>query len=674
MICAGDEVNKGLKTRSEVIDQLEDSASAIECGPNSAMGKRLAYEILVQQQRDKFNGQCNVTLFSLFTSYSVSDAKSKSFPSPLLLVINDSGVIVSTVSNQKFMVKNLVYTRLRMDCVVNLCPYVPVNDSDERSCYSTLLVHIPWPCGGEANILRGYDNAVECLYDLNLSDNIPEYVNYALELIHNSNVIRDNVGININEIEEHSEEYLYTNSSDENNFFINDANLHQNGDNIIVPLDSDNNNCELMKNITAANLRYCKNFIQNVQNTHLQELKSQNTRECSDTNDDMLCGSTYSPVNNYDERLEKLHFNVSKLTAQQLKAYNIAVEYISGQKDRQMLMFVTGEGGTGKSFLISLIMEYTQICHGKQKGLYGSALAVAPTGAAANVIKGYTWQSVYGKGRNKSKSKVCNMSKECAQAVGSKIAGVKLIVLDEISMINLETLNEISERQIAAMGTQISDPTERLNLKSKHFGGVHILFTGDFYQLKPIQPEAIYTSDIKYASSIKGRKIWLDLNEYVVLVENTRYMHDATPLMNVFLSGARRGIVNQDLLHAMNSRVCLNEKAARRDAGPDAVWIAHENKVVKRLNKSDFEEKVAHGVMHYRIIARHLPVSKEYKLPDKAAIDKMLLITRYGSPSPYLDLAIGTKVSCTMNLGTQIGKPGKNIDINIDVQLELACL
>ena len=46
------------------------------------------------------------------------------------------------------------------------------------------------------------------------------------------------------------------------------------------------------------------------------------------------------------------------------------------------------------------------------------------------------------------------MSKECAQAVGSKISGVKLIVLDEISMINLQTLNEISERQVAAMSTQ----------------------------------------------------------------------------------------------------------------------------------------------------------------------------------------------------------------------------
>ena len=78
-------------------------------------------------------------------------------------------------------------------------------------------------------------------------------------------------------------------------------------------------------------------------------------------------------------------------------------------------------------------MEYTQICHGKQKGLYGSALAIAPTGAAASVISGYTWQSVYGKGRIKKKSKVCNMSKNV-----HKLLGVKYRVLILLSLMKFQ--------------------------------------------------------------------------------------------------------------------------------------------------------------------------------------------------------------------------------------------
>ena len=598
-----------------------------------------------------------MSLFSLYTSYTVSIENKKVYPAPALLRIDDRGIIISTSKNHKFMINSTVYTRLRKDCVINLCPYVPVNDSDERSCYSTLLVHIPWPSGGEEELLRGCDCAVECLYDLKRNGDIPSYVNYTLELLHNSNLIRENVGTNITDSGESTDEYLYNNSSDENSYVIDESHIAQFGDSISIPVNSSNLSTECLINLTAANMRYCQNFIQTIQNKHIENLRQINSIQSTSISDDITCGcNIYCRVDNHDERLNTLQLNVGRLTQQQLKAYNIAVEYISGEKNSQMLMFVTGEGGTGKSFLISLIMEYTQICHGKQKGLYGSALAIAPTGAAASVISGYTWQSVYGKGRIKKKSKVCNMSKECAQAVGSKISGVKLIVLDEISMINLQTLNEISERQIAAMGTQTSDPVLRNSFKSKHFGGVHMLFTGDFYQLRPIDPEAIYTSNIKHESSIKGRQIWQDLNEYVVLTENTRYMHDTTPIMNVFLSGARKGNVNQELLHAINSRVCVNERAARREAGPDAVWIAHENKIVRRLNKTDFEEKMSNGVLSYKLIARHLPVSKEYKLPDKEAVDAMLLITRYGSPSPYLDLAIGTKVSCTMNLGTQIGE------------------
>lgn len=48
-----------------MIDFLDDSESAIECGPNSAMGKRLAYENLVHQQRENLT---DVTLpFSHFS-------------------------------------------------------------------------------------------------------------------------------------------------------------------------------------------------------------------------------------------------------------------------------------------------------------------------------------------------------------------------------------------------------------------------------------------------------------------------------------------------------------------------------------------------------------------------------------------------------------------------------
>lgn len=99
-------------------------------------------------------------------------------------------------------------------------------------------------------------------------------------------------------------------------------------------------------------------------------------------------------VNDHIIRQEKLKENILKLTNGQKNAYDKAIKHLSGEDKEQLLMFVSGEGGTGKSTLIELIMEYTRLKHGKQKGFYGAAVAMAPTGTAAYNINGFTWQSV----------------------------------------------------------------------------------------------------------------------------------------------------------------------------------------------------------------------------------------------------------------------------------------
>ena len=154
---------------------------------------------------------------------------------------------------------------------------------------------------------------------------------------------------NINDSGEPTDEYLYNNSSDENSYVIDENNMAQLGDGISIPVNSNNLSTECLINLTAANMRYCQNFIQTIQNKHIENLKQKNSIQSTSNSDDITSGcNLYCRVDNYDERLNTLQMIVSRLTQQQLKAYNIAVEYISGEKNSQMLMFVTGEGGTGK--------------------------------------------------------------------------------------------------------------------------------------------------------------------------------------------------------------------------------------------------------------------------------------------------------------------------------------
>lgn len=92
--------------------------------------------------------------------------------------------------------------------------------------------------------------------------------------------------------------------------------------------------------------------------------------------------------------------------------------------------------------------------------------------------------------------------------------------------------------------------------------------------MKPVTGEAIYTTNpLKYASR-QGQKICNEINEYIELSESTRFKYDETPYVNQFLSGARKGKVNEMLLNKMNEGVMTIAASAKKQAGTDEVWIS----------------------------------------------------------------------------------------------------
>ena len=637
---------------------MADDDSPFESGPTSTLGKRNAYEGLVFQQRSSFLGECNVTFFNLLTSYSLSSLNGKNvnkLNTPPLLKVDEFGIITKSSNNGKFLINKIIYTRLRKDCVVNICPYVPINDSDESSCYSNILMHYPWPLLGENSLIPESTTSVQYFSYIRDNNLFPKYVKEALAKYQNSDTVLSNVGTVVNE----SLDDMYNQCDiDENaiNFvgFTNDP-----VDPLVVGHSDIVNNNGVIKNISVSEREFCKIYIKNKQILHMNKMSSENSTNANNTCNNIV-GQERRIINvdNYDTRLVELENNVSLLTSKQREAYNIAVNYISGENKSQMKMFVSGEGGTGKSFLIALVIEYCNLYHGKQKGIYGAAVAVAPTGCAANVIKGFTWHSVFGKGINKINEYNTNfMSAKSAQAVGAKLAGVKLIIIDEISMVNLESLYEISQRHTCSLCTQTSDEFERSEILQKAFGGTHVMFTGDFYQLQAVGGQPIYKSNPKCNANnyaLRGREIWLSINHYIELTENTRYRNDSTPHMNLFLKGARVGNVDKKLLLAMNERIVTNEFTAMRIAGPEASWITHTNSDVQRLNKLDFDMKKNSGVTCLRIWADHRPKTG-FAHPDSEKIEELCKFAPKYGLERYLDLAIGSRVSCTLNLGTQIG-------------------
>ncbi|KAJ6601230.1 hypothetical protein DFH09DRAFT_886634, partial [Mycena vulgaris] len=62
----------------------------------------------------------------------------------------------------------------------------------------------------------------------------------------------------------------------------------------------------------------------------------------------------------------------------------IGEHFISGTEE-QLLMYVAGVGGSGKSFLVNTLVEFFECC-----GVSDNLLLSAPTGCAAVLISGYT--------------------------------------------------------------------------------------------------------------------------------------------------------------------------------------------------------------------------------------------------------------------------------------------
>lgn len=146
-----------------------------------------------------------------------------------------------------------------------------------------------------------------------------------------------------------------------------------------VATDLSNNN-GVLTNMCTSNKTYLMNYVHSQKKKFMDNLSTRNRFNVEIDGDSVFSMVRNNiPVENYNIRLQLLLKNVALLTKEQLEAYNTAVDYISGKNENQMRMFVSGEGGTDKSFLISLIMDFTSIIHGKQNGTYGAAVAVAPT-------------------------------------------------------------------------------------------------------------------------------------------------------------------------------------------------------------------------------------------------------------------------------------------------------
>jgi len=106
----------------------------------------------------------------------------------------------------------------------------------------------------------------------------------------------------------------------------------------------------------------------------------------------------------------------------------------------------------------------------------------APTGTAAYEINGSTLHSAFALNPN-NRNRSNTLSAEKLAELRNKFRSLKILVIDEISMVGADLLVQVHERLAAIAGLPASSA----------FAGVSVLAVGDFQQLSPVaQAAAVY--------------------------------------------------------------------------------------------------------------------------------------------------------------------------------------
>ena len=276
-------------------------------------------------------------------------------------------------------------------------------------------------------------------------------------------------------------------------------------------------------------------------------------------------------------------------------------EHILEMVESGQNIFLTGPGGCGKSWTINKLKDVLS----KRMNIS----ITSTTGVSSYLIKGQTIHSFSGIGVFNPKQDLLKKIKK--NRATKRIVECDLLVIDEISMLGSIYLSALSK------GFKLVRKNE------KPFGGIQVIFTGDFYQLPPIQDDYAFESDI-----------WKELNLKTILLEKVYRFTDE--LYSNMLARIRKG----------------------QHTPEDNVELFKRVKAFQELNMDDFE------IQPTFISCKRIDVYEKNKEElDKNPNELVMYLSRDDGDITFLDivapkkleLKIGSQVMLTVNKNVEEG-------------------
>ena len=175
-------------------------------------------------------------------------------------------------------------------------------------------------------------------------------------------------------------------------------------------------------------------------------------------------------------------------------------------------VFLTGPAGSGKTFVLKKFIQ-AQRRRRKQndrgKSIPAKVVAMtASTGLAATHINGMTVHSWSGIGI--SDQLPTNFEKKIADSKVYAIRSTDILVIDEVSMLHDYQLDLVDR------------VCRRLRLNDTPFGGIQVVFSGDFFQLPPVSRD-----DTPETRFVTNSDVWQQMDPVICYLDEQHRQEDS---------------------------------------------------------------------------------------------------------------------------------------------------
>jgi ATP-dependent exoDNAse (exonuclease V) alpha subunit len=268
-------------------------------------------------------------------------------------------------------------------------------------------------------------------------------------------------------------------------------------------------------------------------------------------------------------------------------------------------IFVTGRAGTGKSTLLSYLVENTQ----------KNVAVCAPTGVAALNVGGVTIHSLFGFPFGILGEQ--DIARHLNRRTREVLAALDVLVIDEVSMVNADLMDAISKSMGIARGR-----------RKIPFGGAQIVMFGDPYQLSPVpgnNEERAYMSENYQSPWFFDAHVWRE--DSLERFELGEIFRQSDEEFKQILNAIRVGEVSQEMLDR------LNQAGNRFPPHDDVIRLATINASVDATNR----ERMS------RLTTKPKTFEAVFTASDESAFGKTL------PADPMLELKVGAQVMFIKN-------------------------